>query len=137
MSKSVLLDTGALVAVCNRSDVHHEDCIKTLKTIYKPLTTTWPVLTEVFYLLRRNVKAQSLIMALIQDGSVRISELDPSFLGWFERFATSYSDREVDLADGSLVYTAERLQMNRIFTVDRKDFTVYRVFGEHSFDIVP
>ena len=38
-----------------------------------------------------------------------------------------YADHPMDLADASLLVAAERLDTRRVFTVDRRDFTVYRV----------
>lgn len=86
-------------------------------------------------LLRHNGRTRGLIAALVQDGSVRVAGLDTNFLCCFEQFANSYRNRAVDLADGSLVYLAERPQTTRIFTVDKRDFTVYRIAGEPAFDI--
>jgi predicted nucleic acid-binding protein len=47
-----------------------------------------------------------------------------------------YHDAPMDLADASLVTVAERLQLHRIFTLDRH-FYAYRIDGQHPFDIVP
>jgi hypothetical protein len=42
-----------------------------------------------------------------------------------------YADRPMDLADASLVATAEREDLRRVFTVDRRDFAAYRVKRGH------
>ncbi len=42
----------------------------------------------------------------------------------------------MDLADASLVATAETLNQRRIFTLDR-DFYIYRFRGNQSFEVVP
>ena len=43
----------------------------------------------------------------------------------------------MDFADAALVRVAERERIRRIFTLDRRDFSVYRPSGFGSFDIVP
>jgi len=41
------------------------------------------------------------------------------------------------LADASLVYVAGREQIETIFTLDRRDFSLYRTGGKRSFPILP
>lgn len=51
-----------------------------------------------------------------------------------------YSDHPMDLADASLVVAAETLATRKVFTVDRRDFEVYRVRRGHrhyGLEIVP
>ena len=38
-----------------------------------------------------------------------------------------YADAPMDLADASLVAMAEKLDLRRIFTMDRSDFSFYRI----------
>ncbi len=47
-----------------------------------------------------------------------------------------YSDTPIDLADASLVVTAEVLHLSRIFTLD-SDFYVYRINNTEAFVVVP
>ena len=47
-----------------------------------------------------------------------------------------YQDVPMDLADASLVAAAERLKLNRIFTID-SDFYVYRIHDKDAFEVIP
>jgi len=47
-----------------------------------------------------------------------------------------YKDRPMDLADASLVATAERLGMRRIFTLD-SDFHIYRLTDSSALECLP
>lgn len=47
-----------------------------------------------------------------------------------------YEDTPMDLADASLVATAETLGQRRIFTLDRH-FYVYRMEDRASFEVIP
>jgi len=48
---SVLVDTGALVALVRKRDRHHERIKEFLGTYFGELITTWPVLTEAAHLV--------------------------------------------------------------------------------------
>ena len=48
-----------------------------------------------------------------------------------------YRDLPMVLADAALVRVAERERVRTIFTIDRRDFSVYRPLGLGKFKIVP
>src|SRR5215469_6597073 len=120
---SVLVDAGPLVALIDRSDPHHRDCRETLAGIADPLGTVWPAFTEAMYLL--GVGGGSLIELSIGD-CPRMRELM-----W------KYRDLPMDLADAALVRVAERERIRRVFTVDRRDFEIYRPHRLGRFEILP
>jgi hypothetical protein len=43
----------------------------------------------------------------------------------------------MDLADAALVRVAERDGLDRVFTLDRRDFEIYRIAGRKAFRIIP
>ena len=47
-----------------------------------------------------------------------------------------YRDTPMDLADASLVATAETQDLRRVFTLD-SDFQVYRINDQDPFEVVP
>jgi predicted nucleic acid-binding protein len=47
-----------------------------------------------------------------------------------------YADRPMDFADASLTAIAERLTLERIVTIDRTDFSIYRLHDRKPFVIV-
>lgn len=47
----VLIDTGPIIAIFDKTDNHHGVCSELLKEIKQPFVTTVAVLTEAFYLL--------------------------------------------------------------------------------------
>ena len=48
-----------------------------------------------------------------------------------------YNDLPMDLTGAALVRAAEREGIGRIFTLDRRDFGVYRPRGVGRFEVVP
>jgi uncharacterized protein len=127
-SSRVLIDSGPLLALFNKSDQWHTRICEWLEinpTI--ALVTTWPVLTEVCAMLARRVHNEaaldvlrwSLRGGLIVDGAPQ--EALVTVLTISERFA----DLPFDLADASIAEVAERLRIRQILSIDA-DFDVYR-----------
>ena len=74
----ILVDAGPLVALVNRSDAWHEQCLTTSRTFREQLLTIWPAVTEAIFLVRRSILAQSDILQIIDSGEVRFADLDRS-----------------------------------------------------------
>ena len=133
----VLVDSGPLVAILDKSDDWHEACRHTLETLLGPLLTVWPVLAEASDLLRASIDAQSRLMHWIQNGSIRLANLDRDDVPRIRELMLKYHDLPMDLADAALVRVAERDRITTIFTVDRRDFEVYRPARIARFRILP
>ncbi len=50
--KAVLLDTGVIVALLDRSETHHARCVTAIEGLERPLVTCEAVIAESCYLLR-------------------------------------------------------------------------------------
>ena len=122
----VLIDTGPIVAILNKNDQNHQICSECLKGIYAPLRTSWPVITEAAWLLRKNQNNVQKLFDMMADGFLQCLRLQPDAAAWFSKFANKFDDREFQLADASLVYFAEKLEIESVLTLDRRDFSIYR-----------
>jgi uncharacterized protein len=132
----ILVDTGPFVALFDPKDPLHERCKATLRSIREPLFTTVPVLTEVFHLLSPASLGSVRLREFLLRGGVAVWFLDQS---WMERafsLMERYSDHPMDLADASLIAAAEALQTRKIFTLDRGDFSTYRIRRGHRHEPV-
>jgi hypothetical protein len=134
---AVLVDTGPLVAVLDRDDQHHERCVAAFRALRVPPVTTWPVLTEAGYLLGAVAGGPAALLELVRRGAVLVAPLDAADVPRLRQLLLRYADLPADLADCSLLRVAERDGVTRIFTLDRKDFGVYRVHGRRPLTIVP
>ncbi len=133
----ILVDAGPLVALADRTDAHHTTCLRTLEALRGPLGTVWPALTEAVYLVQRWPRAQMELLSLVETGALRILPFGRDDMPRVKALMTTYRDLPMGLADAALVRVAEREGIQTIFTVDRRDFSLYRPLGLGRFKIVP
>jgi hypothetical protein len=133
----VLVDAGPLVAVLNGRDRHHRVCVDALRRMCAPLLSTWMPVTEAMYLLDFSMAAQDALLEMVERGALQIVELLPDDLPAIRRLMKKYRDQPMEFADASLVQVATRLGLNEILTLDRRDFSVYRLARGRSFRILP
>jgi uncharacterized protein len=134
---SVLVDTGPLVAILRAEDHYHELCVRTLAQLGGPLLSCWPVITEAAWLLRSHPRAIERLL-LGSDGSfLELAHLSGTEAIPIAEILNRYAGLRPQLADASLVYLAERENINTIFTLDRRDFAVYRTSRKRAFRIIP
>ena len=134
---AVLVDTGPLVALLDRSDPDHVTCQETLRSLSDLMVTVWPVVTEAMYLLRAYWQAQEALWEMIEMGAVGILPLGIDDVPRMKELMRKYRDLPMDLADAALVRVAERERLRRIFTLDRRDFQIYRPSRIGRFVILP
>jgi uncharacterized protein len=137
VTEPVLIDTGPIVAILSKSDASHGACTAAFQVLRRPPLTTWPVLTEAAWLLRKTPEGIDRLCALVRSGAVEIAQLDDAALAWIPGFVARYRELGVQLADASLVYTAEQRGITSVFTLDRRDFTVYRTAAGQAFTLLP
>ena len=133
----ILVDAGPLVALVDADDQFHKKCVATLKVLREPLVTVWPPVTEAMYLLGDLPKAQEALWEVLARGVLQFLPLDLTDVPRMRELMSKYSDRPMDLADAAIVRVAEREGIRKIFTVDRKDFSVYRLHGRIRPNIIP
>ena len=133
----ILVDAGPLAAMVNADDQYHEACSAALKTLGEPLATVWPALTEAMYLLADFSIGQDAIWEMIARGALQVQRLDATDVPRIRELMRKYANRPMDLADAALIRVAEREGLRKIFTVDRKDFSVYRIHGRLRPILIP
>ncbi len=134
---AVLVDTGPIVAILDRSDDAHARCVAAWKKLERPPLTVWPVLTEALYLLAFSSAAQAEVLGWIDTGAVLLAPLDRGDASRIRELMLKYRDLPMDFADAALVRVAEREKVRRVFTLDRRDFGVYRPSRLGRFAIMP
>src|SRR5690606_36835210 len=133
----VLVDTGPIVALLNRKDSQHVSCASALQQIQPPLLTTWVVLTEAAWLLRSDPVAVSKLLQGGMQGLFLLEHIQLAELSDIDTLHRRYQSLSPQLADLTLVHVAHRLGIDTIFTLDRRDFSVFRTKGRTSFRLLP
>jgi predicted nucleic acid-binding protein len=129
----VLLDTGCIVALLDRSERHHRHCVEVVNEVTAPLITCEAVVAESCYLLRNLPGALGAVLANVEQGTFQIPFRLDEIAGAVKALLHKYRQVPMDLADGCLVVLADRLDTNRILTLDA-DFTVYRWRRTRTFE---
>jgi len=136
-SERVLVDAGPLVALLNENDIAHAACSAEIIAVRMPLLSSWAVLAEAAWLLRNIPGGCQRMMRLLSDGIVVCPALDSVAALWIESCEKRYADLMPQLADMTLLFLAEQENINTIFTLDRRDFTVYRDSRKQAFRLIP
>jgi len=95
------------------------------------------VITEAMYLLGFSPDAQDALWRLLGREAVKILPLDAADVPRMRELMRKYRDLPMDLADAALVRVAERGGLSRVFTIDRRDFELYRPRVVRRFTILP
>jgi predicted nucleic acid-binding protein len=135
--RRVLLDTGPLVAILSAQDQHHAVCVDALRHLPGPLFSCWPVITEAAWLLRRDPRAVQQLLNSLGSGFVELLPLASPEATAIAEVMKKYADIRPQLADAALVYLADRDGIDTIFTLDQRDFSVYRSARKRAFRILP
>jgi len=133
----ILIDAGPLIALVDADDQHHAKCVAALKELREPLATIWPPLVEAMYLLADLPLAQNALWEMLKRGAVLLLPLDSNDIPRIRELMQKYANRPMDLADAALLRVAEREGLRKIFTVDRRDFSVYRLHNRTRPTLIP
>ena len=134
------MDTGPIVAVLNRRDQYHAACVEALHDMPGPLFTCWPVISEAAWLLGQGVHGPKHLQGLmesINSGFLALLPLTSEDAGPIGSILKKYQDIKPQLADAALVHIAARNGMDTVFTLDQRDFSVYRLPRGRAFRVLP
>ena len=132
-----ILDTGPWIAIIDRSESRHTQCVQWLKNFSGMLYSTEAVLTEVLYILNFSITAQCAALDFVLESVVEIVPSSTESLKKTKNLMKKYADLPMDFADATLVCLAIETGMRNIVTFDKKDFAVYKLPKKKSFTIMP
>ena len=133
----ILVDAGPLVALVDAGDQHHRRCAAALRNLREPLGTVWPVLTEAIYLLGDLRQGQEALWEIIERGALQLLPLALPDIPRIRELMRKYANRPMDLADAALICVGERQSIRKFFTIDRRDFNMYRLHGRVRPIVIP
>ncbi len=136
---AILIDTSALLAHVSAKDKNHAAASRIMKTLAQEnRIVTAAVLSELFYMttIRLNY-AHAIALFAVTRAAFSIEPLSELDMMHMQTIMTKYQDAELDYTDTSIMAIAERLNITRIFTFDRRDFGIYRPNHCDHFELVP
>ena len=98
-----------------------------------------PAITEVAYLLARDIgndAAADFISSLADTELILEAPLAEDYLRSAE-ILRQYADANLDFVDALIAATAERLNIKRLLTLDRRDFQLIRPRHCDGFELLP
>jgi predicted nucleic acid-binding protein len=135
MAKTVVIDSGAIVAALRRRDQHHAWARAHFGAETEPFLTCEAVISESFFLLQRARGGKEALCGLLERGIVRVNFSFTDQLTETLRLLRRYDDTPMSFADACLVRMAEQIQGAVVFTTD-SDFRTYRKNGRQIIPLI-
>jgi predicted nucleic acid-binding protein len=128
----IVADTGAIVALLDADDSHHEEMVELFDEADGRWVLPWAILPEVDYLVRKYVgaKAQRAFLADVASGAFSVEWGNPDDAVRAHQLCVRYPKLDLGLVDGAVIAVAERLRARAIATLDIRDFGPIKIIGE-------
>lgn len=125
-STATWVDTGFLVALFAADDSHHESAIAFLKSTQGvEFHSIWPVVSEASFFLDNPGKIA--LLEWLEHGPITFHEIGMADLAVIRPIMKKYRDLSPDFTDAVLVALAGIHGIDKIVTVDVRDFSAYRL----------
>lgn len=138
---AIIVDTGPLFALADTADAHHKEVAAFVAGTNEVLVVPALVLPEVSYLVNKylgvEVEVRLLRSIVSGEGGLRLENMTRTDLGRASDIVAQYADARVGLVDASIVAMAERLDIRRVLTLDRRHFAMFRPSHCSAFDVLP
>ncbi len=136
---ALICDTGAVYALYDADDIHHPAAKAIVEVEPGPLFLPVILLAELDYLLTARLGADAAFELLesIELGAFTLVAPNSEDLGRCRELILQYRGLSLGLADATVVATAERLGIPRLFTVDQRHFRAIQPRGLKHFVILP
>lgn len=128
-----------MFALTDQSDRHHQRVLAVAQSVNEPLVLPVAVLPKVCYLIASRLGHQAMrrFVSSMTPNTVQVEPLIPEDLVRVHEILEQYADNQLDFTDAAIVATAERLNITRVYTLDRRDFSVIRPSHCDYFELLP
>jgi len=135
----LLVDTNIWLAAADRRSDRHAECSALVRDHRKDLAAPVTVIAETSWLIldRLGTAAQAAFIRTI--ASRQVAPVDLTDADWqrCSELVERYASMRLDLVDASLVAIAERLNLRKLASLNRRDFTVIRPRHAEAFELFP
>lgn len=137
MDRRVIADTSGIIAFLDRDDQYHSLAVNIIKNyqIFIPAS----VLPEVDYLATKYLgeRVARTFLEDLADGYFAYLSINLEDISKATSIMERYKDLPLGFVDASLIVLAERLQIKRILTLDRRHFNLIQLERIDYLEILP
>ncbi len=135
LKQDIIIDTGPLVALLNRSDGAHAWVFKQMQGMSTPFITCEAVLSEASYLTRNLKGARAALMEMVGENFLSIGMAVHAHHASLLAMIKRYDSVPMSVADACIVRLAELHPNSSVFTLD-SDFAIYRKNGRQVIKLI-
>ncbi|NES66061.1 MAG: PIN domain-containing protein [Okeania sp. SIO2D1] len=135
MRIKVILDTGVLVAILDKSDRHYNWALKQWANIAKPVLTCEAVISEACFILKDVYGGKDAIIGLVSSGYVEVPFHFSDEVTAVRELMKKYQSVPMSFADACLVRMSELIPGSSLLTLD-SDFRIYRKNQTEVIDVI-
>lgn len=139
MRNKAVLDSGFLYAIIDKGDVNHSRVGKVLTMLTDDIILPVIILVETSYLIHSRLghSAMRRVVQQLEESPLQFVSVTKVDMIRISELLKQYADLELDFVDASVASIAERLHIQRILTVDQRDFRTIRPKHCLYFTILP
>jgi hypothetical protein len=136
---TAILDTSFLFALADQSDLNHQRVLAVAQAVNETLVLPIIVLPEICYLIASRLGHQAMrhFLSTLTPDAVQFETLTTEDMIRVQKILEQYADNHLDFTDAGIVAIAERLLITRVYTLDRRDFSIIRPQHCDYFDLFP
>ena len=134
----MIIDTGILVALADRSDRNHRAAAAVF-ALPDPKTVPGPVVVEADWMILSylGVEAEIEFLRALGEGTFAIEDPTAADRRRALELVETYRDARLGYVDATTIALAERFKDHRVATFDRRDFSLVRPRHVEAFELLP
>lgn len=138
-ANKVLVDSSFLIALYDRNADEHEEVTETGKIYRGQLLIPQVVLTEVVYLLKREMGLPGAFAFLEEftNSKPDLQDITVEDLVRVKEIMQRYGSSNLDFVDCCIMALSERLLITQVCTLDHRDFSIFRPSHCEYLEILP
>lgn len=136
---ALILDTGPLLAALDAADPDHERCAELISDAGEELLVPGLVLAELDYWCHQRLGNQAWLTFLedLLAGAYTLEAPTIADLERCEQIQRQYEDQPIGIVDASVLALTERMNEEKLATLDHRHFSVMRPVHRESLALLP
>jgi predicted nucleic acid-binding protein len=137
MAITIIADTSGIIALLDQSDKHHRASIKAISNCQILLPNS--VIPEVDYLVTKYLgeRVARCFLSDVLNGYYKYTSIELEDINRIIEIMALYRDLPLGFVDASIITLAERLQIRKILTLDRRHFNLVKPSQIDYFELLP